>query len=265
MASTGDVVAQIRAACEKAEHCRTALEQAEDLAEEAHDMLAGALAGATNLESDVAAMLAAFVYARDGLKGYLWPLITEALRAAESITASLEGEHRLPAPDTPRPAQPHPEQQLSTPPPVGEREPFVVPQERVEAIRKTLPPPVVPRSGQKTVGQWIGPDGTAEPIASGFDRRSALVQGQLARMGRPAGSSRSGDVEQKLAAYMAANGIRHATVIINHVPCRQGRDSCDTLVPVLLPEGSTLTVHGQNSNGTRTRIRYTGGAVPWWR
>jgi hypothetical protein len=254
------VAAQIRAACEKAEHGRTALEQAEDLAEEAHDMLARALAGANHLESDVAAMLAAFVYVRDGLKGYLWPLITEALRAAENIAVRLEGEHRVPAPDT-LPVQPAPPAARGPETP----DPPVVPQERVEAIRRTLPPPVVPRSGQRTVGQWIGPDGTAAPITSGFDRRSALVQGQLARMGRPAGSSRSGDVEQKLAAYMAANGIKHATVIINHVPCRQGRDSCDTLVPILLPEGSTLTVHGQNSNGTRIRIRYTGGAQPWWR
>ncbi|MFC6093948.1 DddA-like double-stranded DNA deaminase toxin [Saccharothrix lopnurensis] len=35
-------------------------------------------------------------------------------------------------------------------------------------------------------------------------------------------------------------------------------------MPVLLPEGSTLTVHGINVNGTRTRTRYTGGAQPWW-
>jgi hypothetical protein len=254
------VVAQIRAACEKAEHGRTALEQAEDLAAEAHDMLARALEGANHLESDVAAMLAAFVYVRDGLKGYLWPLITEALRAAESITARLEGERRVSVPDT-LPVQPAPPAargpETSDPP--------VVPQERVEAIRRTLPPPVVPRSGQRTVGQWIGPDGTAEPITSGFDRRSALLQGQLARMGLPEGSSRSGDVEQKLAAHMVANGIKHATVIINHVPCRQDLDSCDILVPILLPEGSTLTVHGQSSSGTRTRIRYTGGAQPWWR
>jgi hypothetical protein len=80
----------------------------------------------------------------------------------------------------------------------------------------------------------------------------------------PGGSGRSGDVEQKLAAYMVANGIGHATLIINHRPCRGRDDSCDTLVPILLPEGATLTVYGQTANGTRTRTRYTGGVQPWW-
>lgn len=150
-------------------------------------------------ESEAAAVLAAFVYARDGIEGYLWPLITEALRTAETIAARLEGESRVPAPDSPFPTKPAPAQQRSAPP-----DPPVVPQERVEAIRAILPPPVVPRSGRRTVGQWIGPDGTAEPITSGFDRRSALVQGQLARMGWPEGSARSGDVEQKPAAHMVA-------------------------------------------------------------
>ncbi len=252
MASIGDVAAQIKVACEKAEEARTALEQAEDLASEAHDTLARALAGSAGLESETAIVLVEFAKVTDGCKGYLWPLITEAVKAAESIAARLAGRRTAPpAPEARKPAQPP--------------DPPVVPVERVEAIRRTLPPPVVPRSGQRTVGQWIGPDGTAETITSGFDQRSALVQGQLARMGLPEGSARSGDVEQKLAAYMAANGIEHATVIINHTPCRQGPDSCDTLVPILLPEGYTLTVHGQKPNGTRTRIRYTGGAQPWWR
>nr|BFE51570.1 hypothetical protein GCM10017745_49970 [Saccharothrix mutabilis subsp. capreolus] len=104
----------------------------------------------------------------------------------------------------------------------------MIPPERVEELRRELPPPVVPNSGQKTVGRWIGPDGTAEPIQSGFDQSSALVQSQLARMGLPEGSGRSGDVEQKLAAHMVANGIKHATLIINHRPCRGRDDSCDT-------------------------------------
>jgi hypothetical protein len=52
------VAAQIRAACKEAEEARTALEQAEDSAEEAHDMLARALEGSSRLESDAAAMLA---------------------------------------------------------------------------------------------------------------------------------------------------------------------------------------------------------------
>ncbi|WP_376774494.1 hypothetical protein [Saccharothrix tamanrassetensis] len=36
-------------------------------------------------------------------------------------------------------------------------------------------------------------------------------------------------------------------------------------MPILLPPGSTLTVHGVNAEGERFRKRYTGGARPWWR
>ncbi|MFC6093930.1 DddA-like double-stranded DNA deaminase toxin [Saccharothrix lopnurensis] len=200
----------------------------------------------------------------DACKGHYWPLLNEAVKDAYSYADHLTAKGTTdPAPAIQRPAQPP----IQHPPirQIAPDDPAVVPRERVEAIRRTLPPPVVPRTGQKTVGQWIGPDGDVESITSGFDQRSALVQGQLARMGLSEGSARSGDVEQKLAAHMAAHGIRHATVIINNVPCRQGPDSCDALVPILLPEGYSLTVHGQNTNGTRTRIRYTGGAQPWWR
>ncbi|WP_367133629.1 DddA-like double-stranded DNA deaminase toxin [Saccharothrix sp. HUAS TT1] len=136
----------------------------------------------------------------------------------------------------------------------------------MEAIRRTLPPPVVIGSGQKTAGRWINSaDGTTEPVMSGFDPRSALVQSRLARMGLPTGTRRSGDVEMKVAAHMAASGITHAEVVINNTPCRNFPDSCDTLIPILLPEGSTLTIHGQSPNGTRFQKRYTGGAEPWWR
>ncbi|MEU5692572.1 DddA-like double-stranded DNA deaminase toxin [Actinosynnema sp. NPDC020468] len=43
---------------------------------------------------------------------------------------------------------------------------------------------------------------------------------------------------------MVGEGIRHATVVINSLPC-VGPFGCDTLVPILL--------------------RYAGGARPWWR
>lgn len=72
--------------------------------------------------------------------------------------------------------------------------------------------------------------------------------------------TRASDVEMKMAAYMRNHGIRSATLLINNTPCR-GPLGCDELVPVLLPEGSTLTVHGANGF-TKT---YAGGATPPWR
>lgn len=107
------------------------------------------------------------------------------------------------------------------------------PADRVERLRESLPPPVVRGTGQQTRGRWIAPNGRDYPIGSGVDSRSELVNEQL-------------------------------TVVINNTP-RKGEYNCDTLVPILLPEGCTLTVYGITPRGTRTRVRYTGGAEPWWR
>lgn len=51
------------------------------------------------------------------------------------------------------------------------------------------------------------------------------------------------DVELKIAAEMRDTGITDATVVINNPPCT-GLTSCDGLLGVVLPEGSTLTIHG---------------------
>ncbi|WP_376774449.1 DddA-like double-stranded DNA deaminase toxin [Saccharothrix tamanrassetensis] len=200
-------------------------------------MLARAMKGAHHLEADGAQVLATFTGVVDACKGYLWSLLNEAAKNAESYADRLATETTAtpaPPPQQP-PAQPpaQPEQRLRPDP----AEPPVLPAGTDRRTTARTTPPVVPNSRQKTVGRWIGPDGTAQPIQSGFDQRSALVQSQLARMGLPDGSGRSGDVEQKLAAYMVANGIMHATLIISYRPCRGRDDSCDTLVPILLPKG----------------------------
>ncbi len=267
MASIGDVAAQIRAACKKAEESRSALEQAEDLAEEAHAGLAGALAGVTRLEADVAAMPAEFARVKDGCNGYLWPLITETLKAAESIADRLAGEGTA-APAAQRPAPSTPPPRLPRPPPIRRAEsadPPVIPPQRVDQLRHELPPPITrASSGQKTHGRWIGPDGTVRPIVSGKDVDSESADELLEEMDMPGRAARAADVEMKLAARMVREGIPHATVVINYSPCR-GRFGCDTLVPILLPEGATLTVHGVTPKGQPFRKRYTGGARPWWR
>ncbi|WP_237774176.1 DddA-like double-stranded DNA deaminase toxin [Actinosynnema sp. ALI-1.44] len=140
--------------------------------------------------------------------------------------------------------------------------PVAVPKESVERIRAELPSPVVPGTGAKTHGRLIT-GGKELPVTSGADSMSAKVEAELKKMGIPASPVRATDVEMKTAAWQRTSGTQHATVVINHVPCT-GDWSCDTLVPVLLPEGYTLTVHGQNKNGVKFRKRYTGGAAPWW-
>ncbi|MGW6932880.1 DddA-like double-stranded DNA deaminase toxin [Lentzea sp. NPDC054927] len=57
---------------------------------------------------------------------------------------------------------------------------------------------------------------------------------------------------------MRRENIRHASVVINYVPCRM-KWGCDNLLPVLLPEGFTLTVYGPNYRKT-----FTGGKRPPW-
>lgn len=140
MASFAAVAARIRAACAKGAQARTALEQAEDLAEEAHATLARALEGAHHLDADAAQVLSAFTRVVDGCKGYLWPLLNEVLKNAERYADSLVSEpsaHQA-APD----------------------DPPAVPANRIEQLRRELPPPVTRGAGQQTHGRWIGPDGT---------------------------------------------------------------------------------------------------------
>lgn len=146
-----------------------------------------------------------------------------------------------------------------------QRRPSDLSAELLEQLRRELPPPITRAgSGQKTHGRWIGPDGAVQPIVSGKDPDSESADIRLERLGMPGRAARAADVELKLAARMAREGIEHATVVINYTPCR-GRFGCDTLIPILLPEGSTLTVHGVTAEGQPFRRQYTGGARPWWR
>jgi hypothetical protein len=135
--------------------------------------------------------------------------------------------------------------------------------EEAATVAATLPPPV-PRpntGGQKTHGQWFDEHGRAHAITSGQDGDSTKVWETLQGLDIPTAGPPTAvsDVEQKLAARMVQDGRRHADVVINNVPC-VGRYGCDALVPVILPDGYSLTVHGPNYRKT-----YTGGAKPWWR
>ncbi|MBB5954736.1 hypothetical protein FHS29_001306 [Saccharothrix tamanrassetensis] len=264
-ANTGvnDVAGEISKAIDKASKARDALAQADDLAEDAHDLLAVALRGSVADQSNVEQMLDGFREARADMLTLLRTL--DAGRAAAErylATLTVEGTPR-PGPVTQRPAQP-PRQ----PPPdraAGPDETLVVPPEQLEALRRELPPPITRvSSGQKTHGRWIRPDGTVEPIVSGRDADADSADERLEKLDMPGRAARAADVEMKLAARMVREGIRHATVVINYTPCR-GRFGCDTLVPIVLPEGATLTVHGVTPEGQPFRKRYTGGARPWWR
>jgi hypothetical protein len=50
-------------------------------------------------------------------------------------------------------------------------------------------------------------------------------------------------VEVKVAATMIKAGQRHVALLVNNPPCI-GVYGCDSVLPVLLPEGYTMTVYG---------------------
>ncbi|OLT38661.1 hypothetical protein BJF85_08090 [Saccharomonospora sp. CUA-673] len=139
------------------------------------------------------------------------------------------------------------------------------PQEQVERARAQLPPRVGSDSvRRKTHGRWWSSSG-GEPAAltSGRDEAARRVDERFAQMDAPWPIAASADVEMKLAQYMADNNITEATVVINNRPC-QGALSCDNLLSVLLPTGSSLTVYGTEPDGTPFKQTYRGGRKPPW-
>jgi hypothetical protein len=135
--------------------------------------------------------------------------------------------------------------------------------EDVAELADTLPPPVPKPNpeGKKTHGVWVDGDGKRHRVVSGRDEDATEAWKLLQAQGIPirAPAARTSDVEQKLAARMVRERRMSAEVVINNVPC-EGPYGCDTLVPIILPSGYTLTVHGPNYKKT-----FQGGATPWWR
>ncbi|WP_439661619.1 DddA-like double-stranded DNA deaminase toxin [Lentzea sp. HUAS TT2] len=133
--------------------------------------------------------------------------------------------------------------------------------EQVETLRRQLPPPVQAGSGQKTHGRWFTPGSMeARSVVSGEDDESAevwrvLQETRFPEKGPPITITH---VETKLAVRMRREDVKHASVVINYTPCRM-KWGCDNLLPVLLPDGCTLTVYGPNYRKT-----FTGGKRPPW-
>ncbi|WP_434451791.1 DddA-like double-stranded DNA deaminase toxin [Lentzea sp. E54] len=243
---------------DKAAQAGEALQQAAELAEEAQHHLVSAVEG--SLQGDAEATNAQFAAVVSGAKG-LHQFLGAGISGVEKILHSLELSGTTSAtPAGPEPAaQPHPKP-ASAPPPRGSPD-------HIEQLRRDLPPPVEPRSGQKTHGRWFTntdvPEAPIRRLTSGVDEMSKAVEQHLTDMGIPALPVTSKDVEIKIAVYMAQKGITDATVTINHVPCK-GDFGCDPLVPIVLPEGSSLTVYGINRQGVMMKKTYTGGAKPSW-
>ncbi|WP_433262742.1 Imm1 family immunity protein [Actinosynnema sp. CS-041913] len=194
VASLPDVAAGLSNACDKASQCRDALGQAQDLAEEAHALLANALTGSHGLDADAEQMLARFTEVVNGVTD-LWKILGKGLDHAQALLATLTGS------TGPPPAATTPPSLQQTPPaqrlPARQADPPILPSDEVERLRRKLPPSVVPDTGRKTHRWWIGSDGQARKIVSERDSRSDLVERQLAEKGLRRKITRSGVTQEE--------------------------------------------------------------------
>jgi hypothetical protein len=131
--------------------------------------------------------------------------------------------------------------------------PLPIPEERVHAVRETLPPPI---AGTQTAGWWLHPDGGRTRVLSGRNDDPDGWQRQAERFlakafpGRGPGLlALSRHVEIQVAFRLLGTPASHQVVIINRKVCR--RDvrrrarqtfTCDEVLPYVLEEGTTLTV-----------------------
>jgi hypothetical protein len=236
-----EIIAALITTEEKASGASPHFEQAANSLDEGRTALAQALQGTTEQEAARAqGLLDEAAAALEQLKGLARRVIAEV----SAYRTSLQG--------SPPPALDGQRQQATSPPPSTE------PPE-VAAARAELPPPVVKGTRTRTHGQWSSSDAPADrkPITSGTrDDFYADTQRYLQQNGM--GQTVIGShVETKVAVYMRQEGIRDVTVVINHQPC-EGPLGCDTLLPRVLPEGSTLTVYGTAQDGTHTKHTYRG-------
>lgn len=251
MASLGDVGTGLRRVLDKLDQAIAAHHHAAEFAEQARDRLA--VAGFGTLQADVEQTCAVLTHVIEGItepEGQVSTLAT----IADVIRSYLR---RLDIRDETGGASTTPASSVKA----GRSGLVSGSATRVEALRGRLPPPVRQGTGQRTHGRWFANDGDdVAEIVSGQDAASARAWEllQATDFPEPGAPVTVTHVETKVAVTMREKGIAHATVVLNNRPCRD-RYGCDTVVPVLLPEGSTLTVHAPNYRKT-----YTGGMqAPW--
>ena len=126
----------------------------------------------------------------------------------------------------------------------------------MEQLRAELPPPLRRKgTGRKTHGRWFAEGVPPRALVSGEDETSALATHYLDQIGEERAAIRS-HVEVKLAALIRRHfdqtgRTANATVVINQEVC-EGRSSCFTLLPLLLPPGCSITVYTPTTRHTFT-------------
>lgn len=233
------IAAKIGVVAEKSAIAMVHFDQASSALSECLQMFSEATQGAGDREAQLA-----FQAFSECDPSALKHLVARAVGEAEAYSRIVMGSS---APSPP----------ASSPPPAPSKPPEEPPE--VRAARTELPPPVVKGTRTPTHGRWSSADAPADmkPVTSGTRDDLYQVTQQYLEANGMGQTVIGSHVETKLAVHMRQEDIRDATVVINHRPC-DGPLGCDTLLPRVLPEGSTLTVFGTAQDGTRTKHTYTG-------
>ncbi|MBY8848182.1 hypothetical protein K7G98_05775, partial [Saccharothrix sp. MB29] len=211
--SIEDVAVRLDAVLDGIATARESLNVATDLIDDATTLLGAVVSGTSDPDAlqalawfgdarqDTQATFAALKAAEDAVRAYRASLVGDSTGSAVPATGPQEG--RSPSSGTP-PNLPVP-----------------VTPERIEEIRRELPPSVMSGVGQKTYGRWIDPSGKVHEEVSGKDEKSRealrFFEEEIKSRRVPVTVV---DVEIKLAAHMRKNGIRSATLVLNNFPCR---------------------------------------------
>jgi hypothetical protein len=252
--SIADVAAQLDAVLDEIDAVRVSLGAAADLIDEVAAIVETAVAGSAAPEALDA--LSLFEQARQGLEAPsgMLHIAEEAIRDYRAYLVGQTSSVDPPATTS------NPKAEQARPPEAPSAKPIAVTPERIEQLRRELPPPVVPGTGQKTHGRWIDPDGNVHAEVSGEDEKSEdaiwFFEEEIKSRRTPTVVT---DVETKLAVHMRKRHIRSAVLVINNIPC-SGAMGCAEIVPVVLPPGYTMTVYG--SDGVPRE--YKGGGTSEW-
>ncbi|EHR53464.1 hypothetical protein SacmaDRAFT_5316 [Saccharomonospora marina XMU15] len=227
--SVQETVAAVNLAVEKAAAAGARLQQAGQAAEEAALALAQAAEGSSDQELGQAVGALAQIVQDIGSIGQLVARASGGLPAYVTSLTGDQGQDEDGGQSSGRSA------------PSGKKDDE--PDDPVEKARRELPERGTGR-GVKTQGRWFAPGKTMSAVTSGRDGWTDRVNQVVKEAGCPyVPLTAAADVELKIAAEMRDTGITNATVVVNNQPCT-GRMSCDGLLGVVLPEGSTLTVYG---------------------
>lgn len=240
MPGVEEIIAGIRTAAGKIAASRSWLQQAREKADDAGQTLARETQGAN--ADKIHQAMGLFAEAVGGIT-LADQLASRAPAHLDNYIAEVEGNADPGGNPSGPPSKPEPSDQEAEP------------DDPVEKARQELPPPVTRGRGVKTHGRLLTADGGSTSVTSGRDEWTDTVNQVVKDAGCPyTPMTAAADVELKVAAQMRTNGITNASVVINNQPCT-GRLSCDDLVGVVLPEGSSLTVHGTGG----FKKRYKGG------